>query len=379
MDRRLRTDEFDYVLPEELIAKEPASKREGSRLMVLDRDAGTLVNKNFFNLPSYLKKGDVLVLNDTKVIPARLSGIKTKGGSSKEGEKGARVEALFLRRLTQNTWECLVQPAKRIKKGYEIEFDGLKGRVVEEPDTQRRIIAFEPGADILSHLKSRGQVPLPPYINEKLGKDADKEELARRYQTVYAKAEGASAAPTAGLHFTPELLKELEDKGVKVCYITLHTGAGTFKPVFSEFVDEHTMFSEEYIIPEGTAYEIARVKLAASGVEPGQGSSLRRAESSRVKGGRVVAVGTTVTRTLEDCFLKHGKITEAKGEAGLFIYPPFKFNVVDALITNFHFPRSTLLMMVSAFAGKEFILNAYREAAEKKYRFFSFGDAMFIV
>ncbi len=356
MDRRLRTDEFDYVLPEELIAKEPASKREGSRLMVLDRNRDLLEHKHFFDLPAYLKEGDILVLNDTKVIPARLSGIKTKGGSSKEGEKGARVEALFLRRLTRNTWECLVQPAKRIKKGYEIEFDGLKGRVVEEPDTQRRIIAFEPGADILSHLKSRGEVPLPPYISEKLGKDADKEELARRYQTVYAKAEGASAAPTAGLHFTPELLKQLEDKGVKVCYITLHTGAGTFKPVFSEFVDEHTMFSEEYIIPEKTAYEIERVRDC-----------------------RVVAVGTTVTRALEDCFLKHGKITEAKGEAGLFIYPPFKFNVVDALITNFHFPRSTLLMMVSAFSGKEPIFNAYREAVEKKYRFFSFGDAMFIV
>ena len=365
MGCRLRTEDFDYLLPQELIAKEPSSKREGSRLMVLDRSTDSLDHKHFFELPSYLNEGDILVLNDTKVIPARLNGIKSKGGSSKEGERGARVEVLFLRRVLQNSWECLVQPAKRMKKGYEIEFDGLKGLIVDEPDTQRRIIAFEPGTDILSHLRSKGQVPLPPYISEKLDKDADMEELARRYQTVYAKAEGASAAPTAGLHFTPELLEVIKGKGVRICYITLHTGAGTFKPVFSEFADEHKMFSEEYIIPEETVYEIARVKKQGCRV---QGT-----------GCRVIAVGTTVTRTLEDCFLKHGKIIETKDEASLFIYPPFKFNVVDALITNFHFPRSTLLMMVSAFAGKERIFNAYREAVEKKYRFYSFGDAMFIV
>ena len=358
MQGRLRTQDFDYPLPEELIAKEPSQQREGSRLMVLDRKKLSIDHKHFFDLPDYLKKGDVLVLNDTKVIPARLLGKKSKGGSSKEGEGGARVEVLFLRSLPQNSWECLVQPAKRIKKGYEIDFGKFCGVITGEPDTQRRIITFGPEIDVLAHLKDRGEVPLPPYIKEKLDEYADMDYLTKRYQTVYAKNDGASAAPTAGLHFTRELLKTLADKGTIVCYITLHTGAGTFKPVFSEYVDEHKMFSEEYSIPKETAEIIQRAK---------------------DKGNRVIGVGTTVVRTLEDCFFKHKKIIATRDEAEIFMYPPYKFNVADAMITNFHFPKSTLLMMISAFAGREFIFKAYKEAVAKKYRFYSFGDAMFIV
>jgi S-adenosylmethionine:tRNA ribosyltransferase-isomerase len=263
--------------------------------------------------------------------------------------------------LPGNSWECLVQPAKRIKKGYEIDFGQFQGVITEEPDTQRRVITFKPGVDVLSRLKDQGQVPLPPYIKEKLDKDADMDYLTRRYQTVYAKNDGASAAPTAGLHFTPELLEKIKGKGVTICYITLHTGAGTFKPVFAEFVDEHKMFAEEYEIGEETA-EALRLPLDKLGVAQG----------------KVVAVGTTVTRALEDCFSKHGKIVACKDEAEIFIYPPYKFNVISAMVTNFHFPKSTLLMMISAFAGKDFIFAAYKEAVKQKYRFYSFGDAMMI-
>ena len=358
MPFRLRTQDFDYPLPQDLIAKEPSDQREGSRLMVVDRRKLSIDHKHFFDLPGYLNKGDVLVLNDTKVIPARLLGIKSKGGSSKEGEGGARVEVLFLRSLSGNSWECLVQPAKRIKKGYEIDFGKFCGTITEEPDTQRRVISFEAWVDVLSCLKEQGQVPLPPYIKEKLDEDADMDYLTQRYQTVYAKNDGASAAPTAGLHFTQELLKKIKDKGVIVCYITLHTGAGTFKPVFSEFVDEHKMFSEEYIIPKETAEAI---------------------QNAKNSGNRVIGVGTTVVRTLEDCFAKHKSIIEAKDEAEIFIYPPYKFSVIDAMVTNFHFPKSTLLMMISAFAGKDFVFNAYKEAVKLRYRFYSFGDAMLII
>ena len=326
--------------------------------MVLDRKKLSVDHKHFFDLPDYLRECDVLVLNDTKVIPARLPGKKIKGGSSKDGEGGASVEVLFLRSLPGNSWECLVQPAKRIKKGYVIDFGKFCGAVTEEPDTQRRVLTFEAGVDVLAHLKDNGQVPLPPYIKEKLDEYADMDYLTQRYQTVYAKNEGASAAPTAGLHFIPELLEKIKNKGIIICYVTLHTGAGTFRPVFSEFVDGHKMFSEEYFIPKETAEMIQRAK---------------------DKGNRVIGVGTTVVRTLEDCFVKHKKIIAVKDEAEIFIYPPYKLNVVDALVTNFHFPKSTLLMMVSAFAGRDFVFKAYKEAVARKYRFYSFGDAMLIV
>jgi len=347
------TDEFDYPLPEDLIASHPLDKRDSSRLMVLNRDKKTVEHKIFSDLPDFLNNGDVLVLNDTKVIPARLFGNKMSGGG--------KVEVLLLKKASfeENAWECVVQPAKRVKKGYEIDFGKCKGTVLKEIDDFRRMIKFDCEGDFSELLKEIGKVPLPPYISQRLDEsERNTPEIRERYQTVYASKDGASAAPTAGLHFTRELLAGLEEKGVEITNITLHTGIGTFKPVFAENVEDHEMFEEEYEIGPDVEFYINRAKKDKH---------------------KVVAVGTTVVRTLEDCFLKHGRIKETKDSAKIFIYPPFKFNVVDAMVTNFHFPRSTLLMLVSAFAGQEFMEKAYETAVAEKYRFYSFGDAMVIL
>lgn len=347
------TSDFDYPLPEALIASHPLDKRDSSRLMVLDRKTLKIEHKIFSDIPEFLEKGDVLILNDTKVIPARLFGNKVSGGG--------KVEVLLLKKafFEENTWECIVQPAKRVKKGYEIDFGKCKGKVLKEIDEFRRMIKFDYEGDLNDLLKEIGRVPLPPYISQRLDEsERNTPEIRERYQTVYASKDGASAAPTAGLHFTKELLVRLEEKGVEITNITLHTGIGTFKPVIAENIEDHEMFEEEYEIGQEVEFYINRAKKDKH---------------------KIVAVGTTVVRTLEDCFLKHGKIKETKDSAKIFIYPPFKFNVVDSLITNFHFPRSTLLMLVSAFAGQEFIKKAYETAVAEKYRFYSFGDAMLIV
>ncbi|MCX5749633.1 MAG: tRNA preQ1(34) S-adenosylmethionine ribosyltransferase-isomerase QueA [Candidatus Saganbacteria bacterium] len=347
------TSEFDYPLPEDLIASKPLGKRDSSRLMIIDRESRETAHKKFSDLPDYLQKGDLLILNDTKVIPARLFGRKVNGGG--------KVEVLLLKKILfeENTWECLVQPAKRVKKGYEIDFEKCRGTVIKEVDDLRRIIKFDCEGDLNSLLEEIGKVPLPPYISQRLDEpQRNSSEMKERYQTVYAKKEGASAAPTAGLHFTKELLVAIETKGVEMASITLHPGVGTFKPVTAERIEDHEMFEEEYEIgPEVEFY-------------------INKAKKDKHK---VVAVGTTVVRTLEDCFLKHGKVKETKDSAKIFIYPPFKFNVVDRMITNFHFPKSTLLMLVSAFAGNETIKRAYETAIKERYRFYSFGDAMLIL
>ena len=347
----LRTDEFDYPLPEDLIAAVPARRRDASRLMVLDRKDGTLLHRDFSDICGFLGPGDLLVLNDTKVIPARIFGRKKNGGG--------RVEMVLLKDTGSDVWECLVQPARRLKKGYEIEIKKGRAVILEEIDDSRRLIKFEVDGGLEKNLGRIGQVPLPPYIVEKLNiRQKLFGRLKERYQTVYADKPGASAAPTAGLHFTAELLDKLRAKGVRIAYITLHTGVGTFRPVLSEYVEGHRMFTEQYEISEETSAEVRKAK-----------------EQKK----RIVAVGTTVVRCLEDCYSKHGKIIPVKDEASIFIYPPFRFNVIDAMVTNFHFPKSTLLMMVSAFAGREFVMKAYLEAVKLRYRFFSFGDAMLIL
>jgi len=339
----MKVADFDYHLPEEFIAQTPAEKRDHSKLMVLDRNSEKIEHKIFHEVVDQLFPGDVLVINDTKVLPANLTGIKEEGS--------AKVEVLLARQLGLRKWECLVRPGKRLQVGSRVVFgEGeVIGTVLEKTETGEQIIEFE--GDVFGYMHKQGEVPLPPYI-------APDHDLDGRYQTVYAEKEGASAAPTAGLHFTPELLKKIEAKGVKIAHVTLHTGLATFKPVYVENVEEHKMYYESYEVPEETIEAIRSAK-------------------------RVVAVGTTTVRTLESCWqrmLSTDMTTDQRvtGETNLFIYPGYEFKVVDAIITNFHFPRSTLLMMISAFAGKEFIFKAYQEAMSKGYRFFSFGDAMFI-
>ena len=318
--------------------------------MVLDRAEQNISHKHFSDITGYLEPGDLLVLNDTKVIPARIMGSKVNGGG--------KVEMVLLKKISDNIWECLVQPARRLKKGYLVKLKKGRAEILEEIDDSRRLVRFDCGKDMEKMLYKIGQVPLPPYIVERLNLWQKLfGRLKSRYQTVYASKPGASAAPTAGLHFTKELLEKLKDKGVRIAYITLHTGVGTFRPVVSDLVEDHKMFSEEYQISGETSEEIKSVK---------------------EKGKRLIAVGTTVVRCLEDCYSKHGGIVPVRDEASIFMYPPFKMKAVDAMITNFHFPKSTLLMLVSAFAGKDFVLRAYQEAVKERYRFFSFGDAMFI-
>ncbi len=340
----MKTEDFDYHLPEELIAQTPLEKRDESRLLVLDRKTGEINHKHFPDILSYLNEGDVLVLNDTKVLPARLLGVKE--------ETSAHVEVLMLKEEKKDTWECLTKPAKRIKVGTVISFgDGrLRAKCVGIKEEGIRIFEFLYEGIFLEILESLGEMPLPPYIHEKL-KDKD------RYQTVYAKEVGSAAAPTAGLHFTEELLKEIEKKKIEIVTVTLHVGLGTFRPVSVEDVTSHKMHSEYYHMDLKTA------------------SILNKAKKEKR---RIIAVGTTSTRTLETVMQKYDTFKECSGWTDIFIYPGYEFKAIDGLITNFHLPKSTLVMLVSAFASKEIILNAYKEAVLEEYRFFSFGDSMFI-
>ena len=340
----MTTEDFDYDLKEELIAQTPLEKRDSSRLLTLNKQNGNIEHKVFTDIIDYLKKGDTLVLNDTKVLPARLIG-------EKEDTK-AVVEILLLKNIKDDIWECLTKPARRIKEGTIITFGNglLKAECIKEEDEGIRHYKLIYNGILMEILDKLGTMPLPPYIHEKL-KDQS------RYQTVYAKEIGSAAAPTAGLHFTKELLKKIEKKGIKICYITLHVGLGTFRPVSVEKIEEHKMHSEFYSMNQETADILNKTK-----------------ES----GGRIIAVGTTTTRTLESILLKDNKFKACSGWTDIFIYPGFKFKAIDCLITNFHLPKSTLVMLVSALAGRENILNAYKIAVENNYRFFSFGDAMFI-
>ncbi len=340
----LKTSDYKYELPKELIAQDPLADRSSSRLMVLDRESGRISHKIFRDIISYLNPGDCLVINDTKVIPARLIG-------AREGS-GGKVEIFLLKRKENDLWETLVRPGKKLREGARVVFgDGdLQAEIKEVlPDGNRHVQFYYEGIfeEVLDRL---GQMPLPPYITHKL-------EDKNRYQTVYATYEGSAAAPTAGLHFTKELLKEIEKKGVRVARVTLHVGLGTFRPVKVENVTDHRMHSEYYHVSREAASIINRTK---------------------EEGGRIISVGTTSTRTLESVADEDGRIHPGSGDTDIFIYPGYRFKCIDALITNFHLPESTLLMLVSALAGREHILAAYEEAVKERYRFFSFGDAMLI-
>lgn len=340
----MKTSDFYYDLPKELIAQTPVEPRDSSRLMLLDRSTGEIDHKHFYDIIDSLNPGDLLVANDSRVLPARIYGIKD--------ETGARVEFLLLRQITGNRWESLCKPGKKAKEGASFTFgDGLlKATVAEVKDDGNRIVDFECDENFFSTLDKIGQMPLPPYITEEL---KDKE----RYQTVYSHELGSAAAPTAGLHFTKELMQRIKDKGVNIAYVTLHVGLGTFRPVKVDDVTNHKMHSEHYEIPEETA---------------------RLINETKKNGGRVIAVGTTSCRTLESVATFYGEIKPCEGFTDIFIYPGYEFKVLDGLITNFHLPESTLIMLVSAFAGYDNVMNAYKTAVEEKYRFFSFGDAMFI-
>lgn len=339
----MKTEDFDYYLPEKLIAQTPLEKRDESKLLVLDKKTGEIDHKHFKDIVDLFEENDVLVLNDTKVIPARLIGTKE--------ETNAVIELLMLKNIKDNTWECLTKPAKRIKVGTIVSFsDKLKAKCVEVKDEGIRIFELIYDGILYEILDELGEMPLPPYIHEKL-KDKD------RYQTVYAKNIGSAAAPTAGLHFTEELLEKIKEKGITICYVTLHVGLGTFRPVNVEDVTKHVMHSEYYQMSKETANILNKTK-----------------ENNQ----RIISVGTTSTRTLETIIKKYGCFKECSGNTDIFIYPGYKFEAIDALITNFHLPKSTLVMLVSALAGKENIMNAYKEAVLKEYRFFSFGDSMFI-
>lgn len=341
----LTTEDFDFHLPEELIAQTPLSDRSSSRLLVVDRKTGEMQDKHFYHIIDELQPGDALVMNNTRVLPARLYGEKA--------ETGAHLELLLLNNTEGDTWETLIKPAKRAKVGTEIIFgDGrLKAVVEKELNHGGRMIRFVYDGIFLEILESLGEMPLPPYIKERL-EDPD------RYQTVYAKENGSAAAPTAGLHFTPELLEKIEAKGVHLVYLTLHVGLGTFRPVSVDNIEEHEMHSEFYRLTEEAAEKLNDV---------------------RKKGGKIVAVGTTSIRTLETIGTKFaGEIKADSGWTNIFITPGYEFKVVEAFSTNFHLPKSTLVMLVSAFAGQKLTLDAYQHAIEEKYRFFSFGDAMFV-
>ncbi|MDU5460667.1 tRNA preQ1(34) S-adenosylmethionine ribosyltransferase-isomerase QueA [Anaerococcus vaginalis] len=339
----MRTEDFDYNLPEELIAQHPADKRDFSRLMVVDRKTGKREDKHFYDIIDYLNEGDLLVMNDTRVIPARLFG-------HREG-KEEKIEVFLLENIEDDKWEVLVRPGKKMKIGTKCIFsDELSLDVIDIKEDGNRIVEFFYEGIFQEILDRLGNMPLPPYIKEKL---KDKE----RYQTVYSKNPGSVAAPTAGLHFTKELLKKIEEKGVKLAYITLNVGLGTFRPVKVDDVKNHKMHSEFYQISKEAADLINETK-----------------KNNK----RIISTGTTTTRTLESVYKKNGQIKEDSGWTDIFIYPGFEFNVIDCQITNFHLPKSTLIMLVSALASKEIILDAYKDAVDKKYRFFSFGDAMFL-
>lgn len=340
----MKTSDFYYELPQELIAQDPLEDRSSSRLMVLNKNNGRVSHKRFSDITEFLRPGDCLVLNNTKVIPARLLGVKE--------DTGAAVEVFLLKRLDANTWETLVKPGKKLKPGARVVFgDGLlRCEIKDVVQEGNRIVSFEFDGIWEEVLDKLGEMPLPPYITHKL-KDKN------RYQTVYAKFEGSAAAPTAGLHFTKELIKKIEDMGVDIAYVTLHVGLGTFRPVKVDDVANHHMHSEYYIVDQNAADKINRAK---------------------ANGNRVICVGTTSCRTIESAADENGHIEPTKGDTSIFIYPGYDFKVLDCLVTNFHLPESTLIMLVSALAGKENVLNAYEEAVKERYRFFSFGDAMFI-
>ncbi len=336
---------YQYDLPEEMIAQEPASRRDASRLLVLYRGATRILHRRFTDLTAHIRPGDVLVLNDTRVIPARLIGHRRTGG---------KVELLLLKEIGRSTWECLAKPARKLDKGEIIHLaKNRTATVLASREQGRRTIRFEPLEGLRAWLEFTGSPPLPPYIR-RLPKPEDR----KRYQTIYAAHNGAVAAPTAGLHFTGSLLKTIENRGIDIAHITLHVGVGTFQPVTTDNLDEHRMDPEWYEVKRDQAERINRARRA---------------------GGRVVAVGTTVVRTLETVADKNGVVHPGRGESGLFIRPPYRFKAVDALLTNFHLPGSTLIMLVSAFAGRRQVLSAYDEAITEHYRFFSYGDAMLIV
>lgn len=340
---KLRTDDFNYDLPAELIAQSPLEKRDSSKLMILDKNTGDIKHSKFDSIIDELDSNDILVMNDTKVIPARLYGVK-------EDTKAA-IEILMLKEEEKDIWQCLVKPAKRIKVGTIVVFsDKLKAECILVRDEGIRVFKLIYNGILYEILDELGEMPLPPYIHEKLN---DKD----RYQTVYAKNIGSAAAPTAGLHFTNELIEKIKEKGIKIVFITLHVGLGTFRPVNVEDVTKHKMHSEFYSMDKSTADILNKAKK---------------------EGKRIISVGTTTTRTLETIMNEYGNFRECSGFTDIFIYPGYKFKAIDGLITNFHLPKSTLLMLVSAFSSKEIIMNAYNEAIKNNYRFFSFGDSMFI-
>lgn len=337
--------DFDYELPEELIAQTPLSERPSSRLLVLGKDSGEIKHTNFRDVLSYLKEGDCLVLNNTRVLPARLFG--------KRADSGAVIEFLLLSQKADDVWEIIVRPGKKARPGHKIVFgDGkLEAEILDIVNDGNRLVKFSYNGIFNEILDELGEMPLPPYIHEKL---AERE----RYQTVYSKVDGSAAAPTAGLHFNEELLEEIKAKGVDLAFVTLHVGLGTFRPVKVDVIEEHKMHSEFYMVDDETAQKI---------------------NDAKKRGGRVICVGTTSTRVVETLSDDNGVMHPGSGWTDIFIYPGYKFKMIDALITNFHLPQSTLIMLVSALAGRDNVLNAYREAVNEKYRFFSFGDAMFIV
>ena len=339
----MKTSDFDYNLPEELIAQTPLERRDTSRLLVLDKHSGEFFHHHFYELPNYLHKGDCLVLNNSRVLPARLIGHRPTGGA---------CEVLLLRDRGDKIWECLVRPGRKLKTGATVSFgEGqLTAEIVDEIEDGKRLVRFHYEGIFLEVLEQLGKMPLPPYIKAEL---QDQE----RYQTVYSKVVGSAAAPTAGLHFTPELLAQIQAMGVKVCYVTLHVGLGTFRPVKAEDIQDHEMHSEFCEISQETADII---------------------NETRKNGGRVICVGTTSCRTVESFAAEDGTMTARSGWTNIFIFPGYRFKVLDGLVTNFHLPESTLIMLVSALAGREHVLAAYEEAVREKYRFFSFGDAMFI-
>ena len=341
----MKKSEFYYDLPEELIAQIPVEPRNTSRLMKIDRQDGTLENDHFYNLCSYLKKGDLLVLNNSRVLPARLYG--------ERADTGSFIEFLLLEQKGDKLWEIICRPGKKAKVGAKFVFGNgkLSAEVIEVHDDGNRVVQFSCEGSFFNVLEEIGHMPLPPYITEKL-------ENKERYQTVYSKELGSSAAPTAGLHFTPEMLEEIQSKGVKIAYVTLHVGLGTFRPVKEDDILEHKMHSEHYHLPQETADLINQTKSS---------------------GGRVIAVGTTSCRTLESVATFFGEFSEREGYTDIFIYPGYKFKALDGLITNFHLPESTLIMLVSAFLGYDETMNAYKKAVEERYRFLCFGDAMLII
>ena len=339
----MKTSDFDFELPEELIAQTPLEKRDTSRLLTLDKINGRIEHHHFYELPDYLRPGDCLVLNNSRVLPARLIGHRPTGGV---------CEVLLLVDQGDNVWECLVRPGRKLKPGAEVLFgEGqLRATIEAEIEDGKRLVRFHYQGIFLEILEQLGKMPLPPYIKEELHDN-------ERYQTVYSKVNGSAAAPTAGLHFTPDLLKKIENMGVRICYVTLHVGLGTFRPVKVEDITDHEMHSEFCMISQETADIINETKR---------------------NGGRVICVGTTSCRTVESFAAEDGTMCERSGWTNIFIFPGYRFKVLDGLVTNFHLPQSTLIMLVSALAGRESVLNAYAEAVKERYRFFSFGDAMFL-